>query len=61
MGEGEQQTSMEVTEEVEVEEMELRKLDLDAIKAECGKTRHGYVSRRQIELLQGAIIRTRAH
>ena len=31
---------MEVIEEDEVEEMELGKLDLDAIEAECGKTRH---------------------
>ena len=52
---------MEIMEEDEGEEMELGKLDLDAIEEECGNTGHGYVSRRQIELLQGAIIRTRAH
>ena len=41
--------------------MELGELDLDAIEEECGKKGQGYVSRRQIELLQEAIIRTGAH
>ena len=52
---------MEVVDEDEVEEMELGELDLDVIEVEYRKTGHGYVSRRQIELLQEAIIRTRAH
>ena len=41
--------------------MELGELDLEAIHEECGKKGQGYVSRRQIELLQEAIIRTGAH
>ena len=39
----------------------LGELDLDAIEAECGKKGKGYVSRRQIELLQEAIIKAGAH
>ena len=35
---------MDVTEEDEGDDMELSKLDLDAIKEECGKKGHGYVS-----------------
>ena len=34
---------------------------MDAIEAECGKKGKGYVSRRQIELLQEAIIKAGAH
>ena len=49
---------MEGLEENEVDNMELGELDLDAIKAECGNKGKGYVSRRKIELLQEAIIRT---
>ena len=41
--------------------MELGELDLDAIEAECGKKGKGYVPRRQIELLQEAIIKDGAH
>ena len=52
---------MEVIEEDEWEEMELGKLDLDAIEEECGKKGQGYLSRHQIELLQEAIIRIGAH
>ena len=52
---------MEETEEDERDDMELVKLDLDAIEEECGKKGKGYVSRRQIKLLQEVIIRTNAH
>ena len=52
---------MEIVEEVDDEEMELGELDLDVIEAECGKKGKGYVSRRQIELLQEAIIKAGAH
>ena len=52
---------MDVTVEEEGDEMELGELDLDAIEEECGKKGQGYVSRRQIELLQEAIIRTGPH
>ena len=52
---------MEIVEEEEDEEIELGELDLDAIEAECGKTGKGYVPRRQIELLQEAIIKAGAH
>ena len=58
-GDGVQQ--MEVMEEDEGEEMELGELDLDAIKEECEKKGKVYVPRRQIELLQEAIIRMGAH
>ena len=52
---------MEIVEEAKDEEMELGELDLDAIEAECGKKGKGYVPRRQIELLQEAIIKAGAH
>ena len=52
---------MEETDEDERDDMELVKLDLDAIEEECGKKGKGYVSRRQIKLLQEVIIRTNAH
>ena len=52
---------MEETEEDERDDMELVKLDLDAIEEECGKKGKGYVSWRQIKLLQEVIIRTNAH
>ena len=52
---------MEVVDEDEVEEMELGELDLEAIEEECGKKGHRYVSCRQIELLQEAIIKMGAH
>ena len=47
---------MEGTKEGEGEDMELGELDLDAIEEECRKKGQGYVSRRQLELLQEAII-----
>ena len=56
--EGAQQ--MEGSEEDEGEDMDLGELDLDAIEEECRKKGQGYVSRRQLELLQEAIIRTGA-
>ena len=59
--EGEDVQQMEVIEEDEGEEMELGELDLDVLEAGCGKKEQGYVSRRQIELLEEAIIRTGAH
>ena len=52
---------MAIVEEAEDEEMELGELDLDAIEVECGKKGKGYVPRRQIELLQEAIIKVGAH
>ena len=55
------QTSMEGMEEDVVEEIELGELGLDAIEAEFRKKGKGYVSRRQIELLQEAIIKAGAH
>ena len=48
---------MEGVEEDEGEDMDLAKLDLDAIEEECRKKGQGYVSRCQLELLQEAIIR----
>ena len=51
---------MEGVEEDEGEDMDLGELDLDAIEEECRKKGQGYVSRRQLELLQEAIIRTGA-
>ena len=47
---------MEGVEEDEGEDMDLGKLDLDALEEECRKKGQGYVSRRQLELLQEAII-----
>ena len=41
--------------------MELGELDLDTIEVECGKKGKGYVPRRQIDLLQEAIIKDGAH
>ena len=52
---------MEGTKEDEGDDMELGELDLETIEEECGKKGQGYVSQRQIELLQEAIIRTDAH
>ena len=52
---------MEIVEEGDDEEMELGEIDLDAMEEECGKKGKGYVSRRQIELLQEAIIKAGAH
>ena len=52
---------MEIVEEAKDEEIELGELDLDAIEAECGKKGKGYVPKRQIELLQEAIIKAGAH
>ena len=49
---------MEGTEEDEGEDMDLGELDLDAIEEECRKKGQGYVSRRQLKLLQEAIIQT---
>ena len=49
---------MEGTEEDEGEDMDLDELDLDAIEEECRNKGQGYISRRQLELLQEAIIRT---
>ena len=46
--------------EDEVEEMELGDLDLDAIEKECDKAGKGYVPKEQIELLQKAIIISKA-
>lgn len=42
------------------EEMELGELDLNEIEKECEKKEKGYVSRKQLELLQEAIIRSKA-
>ena len=44
----------------ETEDMDLRELDLDEIEKECSKRGKGYVSRRQLELLQQAILKTKA-
>ena len=51
---------MEGMEEDEGEDMDLGELDLAAIEEECKKKGQGYVSRRQLEILQEAIIRTGA-
>ena len=53
--EKEETQQMEIVEEEEDEEMELGELDLDVIKAECGKKGKGYVPKWEIELLQEAI------
>ena len=45
----------------EAEDMDLGELDLDALEAECRKDGLGYVPREQIELLQQAILRSKAH
>jgi len=42
------------------EEMDLGELDLDELEKECDKKGKGYVSRRQLELLQEAIVRSKA-
>jgi len=42
------------------EEMELGELDLDENEKECAKKEKGYVSQKQLELLQEAIIRSKA-
>ena len=43
---------MEGMEEDEGEDMDLGKLDLDAIEEECRKKGQGYISRYHLELLQ---------
>ena len=58
--EDEEVQQMYMTMEEEGHEMELGKLDLDAIEEECGKKGQGYVSRCQIKILWEAIIRTGA-
>ena len=40
--------------------MDLGELDLEEIEKECSKKGQGYVSRRQLELLQQAILKTKA-
>ena len=47
---------MEGKKEEEGEDMELGELDLDAIEEEGRKKGQGYISRRQLELLQEGII-----
>jgi len=42
------------------EEMDLGELDLDELEKECDKKGKGYISRRQLELLQEAIVRSKA-
>ena len=54
----EEAQQMEGTKEDEGEDMDLGELDLDAIEEECRKKGQGYVSRRQLKLLQEAIIQT---
>ena len=44
----------------EVKDMDLRELDMDEIEKECSKKGQGYISRRQLELLQQAILKTKA-
>ena len=44
----------------ETEDMDLGGLDLDAVEQECNKKGKGFVPSRQIELLQAAILKTRA-
>ena len=41
-----------------MDDIELGKLDLDAIEARCGKKGKEYISRRQIKLPQEEIIKT---
>ena len=43
----------------EAEDMDLGKMDLDALEAECRKDGSRYVPREQIELLQQAILRSK--
>ena len=45
----------------EAEDMDLGKLDLDALEAECRKDGSGYIPREQIELLQQAILLSKEH
>ena len=45
----------------EAEDMDLGKLVLDALEAKCRKDGSGYVPREQIELLQQAILCSKAH
>ena len=45
----------------EAEDMDLGELDLDALEAKCRKDGSGYVPREQIELLQQAILCSKAH
>ena len=47
-------------EEDEGEDMDLGDFDLDSLKEECKKACSGYVPREQIELLQQAIIQSKA-
>ena len=44
----------------EMEDMDLSELDLEEIEKECSKKGQGYVSRRQLELLQQEILKTKA-
>ena len=50
-----------IMEEDDAEDMELGDLDLDTLEEECRNVGKGYVSREQIELLEQAIIRSKAH
>ena len=50
----------DIMEEDEAEEMELGDLDMDVIEEEYEKVGNGYVPREQIELLQKAIINSKA-
>ena len=50
----------DIMEEDEAEEMELGDLDLDVIEKECEKAGKGYVPQEQIELLQKAVINSKA-
>ena len=58
--EKEQEEQIEAMEEDEAGDMELGELDLDKIEKECEKKGKGYVSRRQLELLQELIIKMKA-
>ena len=50
-----------IMEEDEAEDMDLGDIDLDTVEAECRKASLGYVPLEQIELLQQAIIQSKAH
>ena len=52
---------IEAIDEDRAEDMELGELDLDEIKKECDKKGRGYVFRRQLELIQEVIIKTKYH
>ena len=57
----EQKSQIETMEEDEGEEMDLGEIDLDEIEKKYDKAGQGYVSRKQLELIQEAIICTKAH